>query len=84
VATNFGTDPDSPRWMGLAMTLLKPFLATPDEGAATSVHLATAQPHQLGAGIYWAAGKPKQPSPAALDPDAARRLWEISAQLVAI
>jgi retinol dehydrogenase 14 len=83
VATNFGKDPDSPRWMGLAMTLLKPFLATPAKGAATSVHLATAQPDALDAGIYWASSKPKQPSDAALDKDAARRLWDTSAELVA-
>lgn len=83
VATNFGKDPDSPRWMGLAMTLLRPFLASPDKGAATSVHLAIAQPDELTAGIYWASGTPKQPSEAALDEDAALRLWDTSAQLVA-
>jgi NAD(P)-dependent dehydrogenase (short-subunit alcohol dehydrogenase family) len=83
VATNFGKDPDSPRWMGLSMTLLKPFLATPVKGAATSVHLATAQPGELDAGIYWASSRPKQPSDAALDEDAARTLWEASAELVA-
>ena len=83
VATNFGKDPDSPRWMGLAMTLLRPFLASPDKGAATSVHLAIAQPDELTAGIYWASGTPKQPSEAALDEDAALRLWDTCAQLVA-
>lgn len=83
VATNFGKDPDSPRWMGLAMTLLRPFLASPDKGAATSVHLAIAQLDELTAGIYWASGTPKQPSEAALDEDAALRLWDASAQLVA-
>ena len=46
VATTFGKDPGSPRWMGLAMTLLKPFLATPEKGAATSALLATAQPDE--------------------------------------
>ena len=83
VATNFGKDPNSARWMGLAMTLLKPFLASPDKGAATSVHLATAQHDELDAGIYWASHTPKEPSKAALDDDAALRLWDTSAQLVA-
>ena len=83
VATNFGKDPGSPRWMALAMTLLTPLLATPEKGAATSVHLATAQPDELEAGIYWASGRPKQPSESALDHDAARQLWEASAELVA-
>lgn len=83
VATNFGKDANSPRWMGLAMTLLKPFLATPEKGAATSVHLATAQTDELEASIYWASSKPKQPSESALDKAAARQLWEASAEMVA-
>ena len=83
VATNFGKGPDSPRWMGLAMTLLKPVLATPEKGATTSIHLATAQPDELAAGIYWSNSKPKQPAEPALDPTAARQLWEASAELVA-
>lgn len=81
VATNFGKGPESPRWMGLAMTLLKPFLATPEKGAATSVHLATAQPEEIGSAIYWAASKPKEPSSAGSNAEAARRLWDISADL---
>ncbi|MCL4111945.1 UNVERIFIED_CONTAM: hypothetical protein GTU68_043055 [Idotea baltica] len=84
VATNFGKDPDSPRWMGLAMTLLKPVLATPQKGAATSIHLATAQPDDLDAGIYWSNSKPKQPTDPAINPSDARRLWDLSVQLVGL
>jgi len=82
VATDFGTGPDSPKRMAIAMRLLKPFLSTPSKGAATSVHLATAPQAELEAGLYWSNQKPKQPSPAALDADAARRLWDLSATLV--
>lgn len=82
VATNFGKGPGSPRWMGLTMTLLSPFLASPDKGAATSVHLATAPDAELDRGLYWSSSKPKEPSQAALDDDAARRLWEVSSELV--
>jgi len=84
VATNFGKDPDSPRWMGLAMTLLKPVLATPQKGGATSVHLATAQPDDLDAGIYWSNSKPKLPTDPAINPSDARRLWDLSVQLVGL
>ena len=84
VATNFGKSAGSPKWMGMAMTVLAPFLSTPEKGAATSVHLATAQPAEIDRGVYWSARKPKQPSPAALDGDAARRLWEASATLVGL
>lgn len=79
---DFGSGPDGPRWMGLAMRMLKPFLATPETGASTSVLLATAPDEQLDAGVYWSSGQAKEPSAQALDPDAARRLWESSADLV--
>ncbi|MGH1493615.1 MAG: SDR family oxidoreductase [Acidimicrobiales bacterium] len=84
VATNFGKDAGSPRWMGVAMTLLKPFLSTPEKGAATSVHLATARTAELDLGIYWSGRKPKQPSAQALDNDAALKLWDLSAELVGL
>ena len=84
VATNFGKNAESPKWMGIAMTLLKPVLATPEKGATTSVHLASAQPNEIEAGIYWSNQKPKQPSPAATETDAAARLWDLSAQLVGL
>lgn len=81
VATNFGRGPGSPWWMGLGMRLLGPLLASPDEGAATSVHLATARPDELATGIYWADRVPEEPSDAALDEAAARRLWDASVRL---
>lgn len=82
VATDFGTGPDSPKRMAIAMRLFKPFLSTPSKGATTSVHLATVPQADLESGIYWSDQKPKQPSPAALDEDAARRLWDLSVTLV--
>ncbi len=84
VATNFGKNAESPRWIGIAMTLLKPVLATPAKGAATSVHLATAQTDEIESGIYWSNQKPKQPSPPATDTDAAARLWDLSTRLVGL
>lgn len=84
VATSFGKDPGSPRWMGLAMTLLTPFLSSPAEGASTSVFLASAQPAEIDGGLYWASGRPKRPGDPALDADAARNLWDLSARLVGL
>ena len=84
VATNFGKDAGGSRWMALAMTLLKPVLASPAKGAATSVFLAEAQPTELDAGLYWASGKPKQPSTAALDTEAGRDFWDLSERLVGL
>jgi NAD(P)-dependent dehydrogenase (short-subunit alcohol dehydrogenase family) len=34
--------------------------------------------------VYWKHGQPKPPNPYALDPEAGRRLWEISAQMCGI
>ena len=84
VRTNFGKGPGGPTWMKLAMTVLSPVLASPERGASTSVLLASAQPDELDAGIYWASGKPKRPSDSALDREAAHRLWELSARLVGL
>jgi NAD(P)-dependent dehydrogenase (short-subunit alcohol dehydrogenase family) len=83
VATGFGSGPDGPRWMRVAMRVLRPFLATPEKGAATSVLIATAPDEQLD-GLYWSSGQAEEPSAQALDPEAARRLWEVSAELVGL
>jgi NAD(P)-dependent dehydrogenase (short-subunit alcohol dehydrogenase family) len=84
VATSFGKGPDGPRWMGIGMTLLKPLLSTPQQGAETSVLLATADDDTVGQSLYWSVGKPATPSDAAADPDAARRLWDVSWRLVGL
>ena len=84
VATEFGKGPDSPRTMGVAMTLLKPFLRKPSKGAATAVLLATADDDVLQAGLYWSDEAPEEPAPAALDPDASARLWAESEGLAGI
>jgi NAD(P)-dependent dehydrogenase (short-subunit alcohol dehydrogenase family) len=62
----------------------KLWLKTPAQGAATSLHVATA-PH-LGAvtGRYFADSREKKMSRAAQDASAAKRLWEVSAELVGI
>lgn len=84
VATSFGKGEDSPRRMGWAMTLLKPFLWKPERGARTSVHLATADDDALGPALYWSDELPKDPAPGALDPALAERLWVESERLVGL
>lgn len=53
----------------------------PDESAQGVVFLAVEPSIQDSREIYWKHGAVKAPNPYALDPDAARRLWEISAQM---
>jgi NAD(P)-dependent dehydrogenase (short-subunit alcohol dehydrogenase family) len=54
---------------------------SPEESAKGVVFLATNPSIQDSHEIYWKHGKPKAPSPYALNEDAARRLWEMSAQM---
>jgi len=82
VGTSFGQGPEGSKVMGLMMRVLKPFLASPAQGASTSVHIATAPDEELGRGLYWAAGDVKERLPIASDIAAAARLWDVSADLV--
>ncbi|MEX1279151.1 MAG: SDR family oxidoreductase [Acidimicrobiia bacterium] len=84
VRTSFGKSAESSRWMGLLMTTVGPFLKKPEEGAATSVLLATASDEQVARSLYWSDGSPAEPIPAAVDPEAAERLWAVSEQLVGL
>lgn len=54
---------------------------SPDESAKGIVYLATEPSIQDAADIYWKHGKPKAPSPYALNFEAANLLWKLSAQM---
>jgi len=54
---------------------------TPEEGAATSVKLATEPDLSGQGGTYWAAGRRVDPSPRGLVQSDAARLWSISSEL---
>jgi NAD(P)-dependent dehydrogenase (short-subunit alcohol dehydrogenase family) len=63
--------------------LVRGLLKTPEQGARTSLLLA-AEPSVEGVtGAYYVGKKAKKPSGPARDAGAARRLWEVSEQLVA-
>ena len=69
-------------WLGSVVTgVLKPFFKTPDQGARTSVHVATAPELAGVSGAYFANCREKQPAAPARDPQTARRLWETSARM---
>lgn len=84
VATGFGKDQESPSVVGFMTRLIGPFIRKPGEGAATNVFLATAPPDEIGSGRYWFDSAPSQPIPAATDPAAATRLWDVSEALVGL
>ena len=66
----------------ILQSLLRPFVRTPDDGAATVVHLAISPDVEGVSGRYFKDRKEIAPAPAALDEETAARLWEISEQLV--
>ena len=83
VRTNFGRE-DSKGWMRLMLPVIRPFLKSPERGAATSVYLASSAEVEGVTGRYFANNKPKTSSKASQDTAAAARLWDVSASLVGL
>jgi NAD(P)-dependent dehydrogenase (short-subunit alcohol dehydrogenase family) len=63
---------------------LRPFMKAPAEGAATSIHLASAPELARVTGRYFAKGRPRRSSKASYDQAAGARLWRVSAELVGL
>jgi NAD(P)-dependent dehydrogenase (short-subunit alcohol dehydrogenase family) len=57
------------------------FMKSPERGAATSIHLASAPELEGVSGRYFADQREKEPRPHARDDAAAKRLWEVSETL---
>lgn len=72
VATNIGM----PGWM-------QPFLATPEQGARTTLYLATAPELERVTGKYFVDGKEARSSRASYDRNLGARLWTVTEQLLA-
>jgi len=64
------------------ITVSRPFLRTPAQGAATSIYLATAPEVEGVTGQYFANRRPATSNMASYDTTAAARLWDTSARLV--
>ena len=79
--TSFGAEDQAP-FFTILSPLIRPFLKTTAQGAATSICLA-ASPQVAGlTGQYFVDGKPKQSSKSSYDTAATRRLWQVSVDLV--
>ncbi|MFI4947785.1 MAG: SDR family NAD(P)-dependent oxidoreductase [Alphaproteobacteria bacterium] len=70
------------RFTGLGWRLVKPFLVTPENGAATSLFLATTQDPAPFHGAYVIGKRVAQPDATALDDELGEKLWAESARLV--
>jgi NAD(P)-dependent dehydrogenase (short-subunit alcohol dehydrogenase family) len=82
VATRLGLD-DSLLSRAVAR-LFKPLLLTPARGAATSLYLAMAPELEAVSGRYFAEEREARPSRHSQDPELARRLWQLSAELTGV
>ncbi len=71
--------------LGKVMTaLVAPFFQSPEKGASTSIYLATSPEVEGVSGKYFAKCKPLEPKPWAKDDAAAKKLWDISRELVGL
>jgi len=82
VATNIGKN------NGLLARLVMPIAQLnairPEEGARTGVYLASSPDVEGVSGTYFTREKPVQSDPASYDLQAARQLWEISAEMTGL
>ncbi len=64
-------------------TIGKPFLLTPEKGALTSIYLASSSEVEGVTGKYFAKSHEAESNAISHDKDVARRLWDLSEQMVA-
>jgi NAD(P)-dependent dehydrogenase (short-subunit alcohol dehydrogenase family) len=76
VATRFGES--SGGWVGRLLPVLRLFFISPEKGADTIVYLASSPEVEKTTGEYFVKRKIMEPSAAARDDAAAKRLWEAS------
>ena len=81
VSTGFGVE-DPSRIFKLIVPFVRPFMKSPEQGAETSIYLASSSAVDGVTGRYFAKGKPKSSNAKSYDQDASGRLWRTSAALV--
>jgi NAD(P)-dependent dehydrogenase (short-subunit alcohol dehydrogenase family) len=83
VNTGFGAE-DAGSIQRLFTPLMRPFMKSPAQGAATSIFLASSPEVEGVTGGYFAGCKPKSSSKRSQDEADAARLWQVSADLVGL
>jgi NAD(P)-dependent dehydrogenase (short-subunit alcohol dehydrogenase family) len=84
VRTGFGRDGDVSGLFAIGIRFGGMFFKSPAQGARTSIHVASAPDLENTTGEYFVNRRVSKPSAAACDDEAARRLWEVSEQLVGL
>jgi len=81
--TNFGAEDQA--WSFAVMSrVVRPFMKSPAQGAATPIYLASSPDVAGVSGQYFANRQPKRSNKASYDEATAARLWQVSAQLVGL
>lgn len=83
VSTAFGAE-DPGHTQRLLVPLVRPFMRSPQRGAATSIHVASAPELEGVTGGYFANRAPKRSASHSYDQALAGRLWRHSADLVGL
>jgi retinol dehydrogenase 14 len=78
VRTSFGAE-DPAGVQRLLVPIIRPLMKSPAQGAATSIHVASAPGLELVTGRYFASSKCRRSSGPSYDQGAAERLWYVSA-----
>lgn len=68
-------------WQQPLISASQLFLKTPQQGAATSIYLATSPEVAGVSGKYWVDCQPKTSSAESYDSEVARKLWQASVEL---
>jgi NAD(P)-dependent dehydrogenase (short-subunit alcohol dehydrogenase family) len=82
VGSNFGSQLGPA--IGLFWRLLSPFVRSSEQGADTSIYLATSPEVAGVSGGYFVDRKPSPPHRLAMDLDARQRLWDVSAEMTGL
>jgi NAD(P)-dependent dehydrogenase (short-subunit alcohol dehydrogenase family) len=78
VGSNFGK---KDTWFAFLMPVIRPFMLSSEDGAKTSLHLASAPDVAALSGYYFDHGNARAAHPAALDPALQEELWDKTARL---
>ena len=68
----------------LLVSIARPFMISPEQGARTSVYLASSPEVEGVTGKYFDKCRPREPSRAALEPGAGARLWAVSEEMTGL
>jgi retinol dehydrogenase-14 len=83
VSTRFGAE-DPGGVQRFLVPLIRPFMLSPEQGAATSVYLASSPDVAATTGGFFAGGWARRRRLRRDEPSVARRLWQVSSELVGL